>query len=103
MSPVTSRRVWGLRRPVSRARPPLTRAPAACTLPGMSSVTSDHMIPDLRGVVPPLVSPFTAAEEPDPDALRREVRHHLDIGVHGLCVTGSTGDGQMLSVDDSVA
>lgn len=58
---------------------------------------------DLHGIIPPLVSPFTADEQPDLDALRAEVRYHLDLGVHGLCVTGSTGDGQMLSVDDSVA
>ncbi|KAA9157916.1 dihydrodipicolinate synthase family protein [Amycolatopsis acidicola] len=58
---------------------------------------------DLHGIIPPLVSPFTAAEEPDLEALRAEVRYHLDLGVHGLCVTGSTGDGQMLSVEDSVA
>ncbi|GAB3579719.1 dihydrodipicolinate synthase family protein [Amycolatopsis endophytica] len=58
---------------------------------------------DLHGIIPPLVSPFTAAEEPDLGALRAEVRYHLDLGVHGLCVTGSTGDGQMLSAEDSVA
>ncbi|MFC5827676.1 dihydrodipicolinate synthase family protein [Nonomuraea insulae] len=58
---------------------------------------------DLHGIIPPLVSPFTSDEQPDADALRAEVRHHLDLGVHGICVTGSTGDGQMLSVDDSVA
>jgi 4-hydroxy-tetrahydrodipicolinate synthase len=58
---------------------------------------------DIHGIIPPLVSPFTADEEPDVAALRAEVRHHLDLGVHGLCVTGSTGDGQMLSIDDSVA
>ncbi|MFD8091359.1 dihydrodipicolinate synthase family protein [Streptomyces malaysiensis] len=58
---------------------------------------------DLHGIIPPLVSPFTVDEQPDLDALRAEVRYHLDLGVHGLCVTGSTGDGQMLSVDDSVA
>ncbi|WP_433432555.1 dihydrodipicolinate synthase family protein [Nonomuraea sp. CA-141351] len=58
---------------------------------------------DLHGIIPPLVSPFTSDEQPDVDALRAEVRYHIDLGVHGVCVTGSTGDGQMLSVDDSVA
>ncbi|TCK21471.1 dihydrodipicolinate synthase family protein [Pseudonocardia endophytica] len=58
---------------------------------------------DLHGIIPPLVSPFTADEQPDLDALRAEVRYHLDLGVHGICVTGSTGDGQMLSLEDSVA
>ncbi|BBG03767.1 MULTISPECIES: dihydrodipicolinate synthase family protein [Pseudonocardia] len=58
---------------------------------------------DIHGIIPPLVSPFTVDEQPDLDALRAEVRYHLDLGVHGLCVTGSTGDGQMLSLEDSVA
>ena len=58
---------------------------------------------EIHGIIPPLVSPFTADEHPDLDALRAEVRYHLDLGVHGLCVTGSTGDGQMLSLEDSVA
>ncbi|WP_448331406.1 dihydrodipicolinate synthase family protein [Streptomyces sp. DSM 41534] len=51
----------------------------------------------------PRTSSIRRDEQPDLDALRAEVRYHLDLGVHGLCVTGSTGDGQMLSVDDSVA
>ncbi len=57
----------------------------------------------LSGIIPPLVTPFGPDESVDTDALRAEVRLHLDIGVQGLCITGSTGDGQMLSIDDSVA
>jgi len=60
-------------------------------------------MPQLHGIIPPLVTPFDADEAVAVDLLRAEVRHHLDLGVHGLCVTGSTGDGQMLSADDSVA
>jgi 4-hydroxy-tetrahydrodipicolinate synthase len=59
--------------------------------------------PDLHGIIPPLVSPFTVDERADVDALRAEVRYHLDLGVHGVCVTGSTGDGQMVSIEESVA
>jgi 4-hydroxy-tetrahydrodipicolinate synthase len=58
---------------------------------------------DLHGIIPPLVTPFDAHERVDDDALRAEVRFHLDQGVHGLCVTGSTGDGQMLSAEESAA
>jgi len=57
---------------------------------------------DLHGIIPPLVTPFNADETINEDALRSEIRFHLDIGVHGICVTGSTGDGQMLSCEDSV-
>ncbi|GAA0993894.1 dihydrodipicolinate synthase family protein [Acrocarpospora macrocephala] len=57
---------------------------------------------ELTGIIPPLVTPFDAAENIDIAALRAEVRFHLAAGVHGICVTGSTGDGQMLSVEQSV-
>jgi len=58
---------------------------------------------ELRGIVPPLVTPFDAEENIDIAALRAEVRFHLEAGVHGICVTGSTGDGQMLSAEQSAA
>ena len=58
---------------------------------------------ELMGIIPPLVTPFDADENVDLDALRTEVRFHLAAGVHGICVTGSTGDGQMLSVEQSTA
>lgn len=58
---------------------------------------------ELRGIIPPLVTPFDDDENVDQDALRKEVRHHLDLGVHGICVTGSTGEGATLSLEDSCA
>ena len=57
---------------------------------------------DLHGIIPPLVTPFDADENVDADAVRAEVRHHLDLGVHGVCVTGSTGEGAAVSADDAV-
>jgi 4-hydroxy-tetrahydrodipicolinate synthase len=56
---------------------------------------------DLRGIIPPLVTPFTPEEEVDEDAVRGEVRFHLDRGVHGICVTGSTGEGASLLPEDA--
>lgn len=54
----------------------------------------------LQGIVPPLVTPFDRNEEVDVEALRAEVQHHLDLGVHGVCVGGSTGEGATLSAED---
>lgn len=56
----------------------------------------------LRGVIPPIVTPFDENEGIDEGALRREVDYHLGFNIGGICVTGSTGDGQMLSVEQSV-
>ncbi|HEX6500845.1 MAG TPA: dihydrodipicolinate synthase family protein [Micromonosporaceae bacterium] len=58
---------------------------------------------DLHGIIPPLVTPFGADESVLEDAVRAEVRLHLDAGVHGICVTGSTGEGASLSAQDTVA
>ncbi len=55
----------------------------------------------LEGIIPPLATPFTAEQELDEAALRREVRYMLDAGVHGLTIGGSTGEGHTLSVEES--
>lgn len=57
--------------------------------------------PRLEGILPPMVTPFTADEALDEDALRAETRVLLDAGVHGLCVCGSTGEGHTLSIEET--
>jgi 4-hydroxy-tetrahydrodipicolinate synthase len=57
---------------------------------------------ELRGIIPPLATPFTPEGDLDEEALRAEVRHLLDQGVHGLTVCGSTGEGHTLSIEESV-
>lgn len=56
----------------------------------------------LRGIIPPLVTPFTEEQELDEAALRAEIRFMLDAGVHGLTVCGSTGEGHTLSLEETV-
>jgi 4-hydroxy-tetrahydrodipicolinate synthase len=56
---------------------------------------------DLNGIIPPLVTPFLDDEEIDEESMRREVRHMLDAGVHGITLTGSTGEGHTLDVEES--
>lgn len=50
-----------------------------------------------RGIIPPVVSTFTAQETVDAALYRREVRYLLDAGVHGISPGGSTGEGAALS------
>ena len=57
---------------------------------------------ELRGIIPPLATPFTSEGELDEEALRAEIGHLLDRGVHGLTVCGSTGEGHTLSVEETV-
>ncbi len=54
------------------------------------------------GIVPPMVTPLAADGSVDRAALESEVEFLLAQGVHGVCVTGSTGEGHALG-DQEVA
>lgn len=59
------------------------------------------MAATFRGIMPPMVTPFTDDEELDEAALRAETRLMLAAGVQGLCVAGSTGEGHVLTAEES--
>jgi 4-hydroxy-tetrahydrodipicolinate synthase len=46
----------------------------------------------LRGIIPPVVTPFTADQEVDFPGLRRHIDFMLARGVHGIFVLGTTGE-----------
>ena len=55
----------------------------------------------LFGIIPPLVTPFTREEELDESTHRAEVRYLVEkAGIHGLAVTGSTGEGHTLTTEE---
>ncbi len=54
----------------------------------------------LSGIIVPVVTPFSADEELDEALFRREVKHLLASGVHGLSPGGSTGEGAALRDDE---
>jgi len=54
----------------------------------------------LGGIIPPIVTPFTRIGDLDYEVFRREVRHLLACGVHGLSPGGSTGEGAALTNDE---
>jgi 4-hydroxy-tetrahydrodipicolinate synthase len=61
------------------------------------------MSPQLTGIIPPLVTPFVpGSQDLDEQALRAELRYLLETGVHGLTLCGSTGEGQTLSLEETV-
>lgn len=63
-------------------------------------MTKKFLPADIKGIVPPLVTPFTANGEIDELALRAGVRFMLEQGVHGLVVGGSSGEGYTLETDE---
>ena len=46
----------------------------------------------LRGIFPPILTPLTDQEEIDLPSLRRLIEYVLEGGVHGIWVTGTTGE-----------
>lgn len=57
------------------------------------------MTNELHGVNPPLITPLDADGQLKDDAFRDEIRYHLDAGVSGVVVGGSTGEGMRMNND----
>ena len=49
----------------------------------------DH---EIKGVIVPILTPFNNDETVDKDSLRRLVNYLIDNGVHGIWVSGTTGE-----------
>jgi len=55
----------------------------------------------IYGIVPPVTTPFRPDNTLDEDALRADTRYLVETAkVHGLAVTGSTGEGHTLTTDE---
>jgi 4-hydroxy-2-oxoglutarate aldolase len=50
----------------------------------------------LEGIFAPVVTPFDAGGDVDGDAFAHNVRAHLAAGLHGIVVSGSTGEAALL-------
>lgn len=58
------------------------------------------MIPWLRGIIPPIITPFDAKGRIDEEAFRAEIDFQLSCGVPAICVGGSTGEGAGLNREE---
>lgn len=56
--------------------------------------------PRLAGIVPALVTPFTADGQVDDASLQRQIAHQIDAGAHGALILGLAGEGIYLSQDE---
>lgn len=56
----------------------------------------------LAGVLAPVATPFRADEAIDLDAFGANVRAHLEAGLHGVVVAGSTGEAALLDDEERV-
>ena len=58
------------------------------------------MLTWLKGIIPPLTTPFDERGKVWASALEAEVNHHIACGAQGICATGSTGEGAGLTPDE---
>ena len=58
---------------------------------------------DLSGVYVPLITPFTADDRVDTQALAGLANHYLDAGAHGLIALGTTGEPATLEAAEKSA
>lgn len=49
-------------------------------------------INDVKGVIPPIITPVDADENVDKAALQRVIDYVIDGGVHGVFALGSNGE-----------
>ena len=54
----------------------------------------------VNGIIPPIVTPFTADGDIDEAAFRNIVKFNIDKKVHGVCVGGSSGEGHTLTIEE---
>ena len=57
---------------------------------------------DISGIIPPMITPFDDEGNLDEMLHRAEVRHMLASKVHGVAVCGSTGEGHVVTTDETV-
>jgi len=55
-----------------------------------------------KGIIAPVVTPFTAEGTIDEDLFRKEVKYLLNTGIDGISPGGSTGEGATLSDNELV-
>jgi 4-hydroxy-tetrahydrodipicolinate synthase len=54
----------------------------------------------VRGIIPPVVTPMTPDEEVDYAKLRKFIDYQIACGVHGIFVLGTTGECYALDADE---
>jgi len=64
----------------------------------LQQLSKEVLMQQIYGIVPPMVTPFKEDNTIDEGAFREEVNHLIETAkVHGIAVTGSTGEGHTLT------
>lgn len=54
-------------------------------------------MPQIKGIIVPIVTPMKDNEEINTDELRRQIERMISAGIHGIFVFGTNGEGYILS------
>ncbi|MDO4838695.1 MAG: 4-hydroxy-tetrahydrodipicolinate synthase [Clostridia bacterium] len=57
-------------------------------------------MPQIKGIIVPIVTPMTDDEEINTDELKRQVERMISAGIHGIFVFGTNGEGYILSENE---
>jgi len=57
---------------------------------------------ELKGIIPPIITPMNADESVNIDELRNQIERQLEGGVHGLFPFGTNGEGYILSESEKI-
>src|SRR5947207_15428067 len=60
-------------------------------------MTNKQILASLKGIFPPVVTPFDRRGEVDEGCFRENLRKYVGIGLGGIVVTGSTGEAPYLT------
>jgi len=60
------------------------------------------MVIKLEGIMPPIPTPFTSTGDFDEGKFRNLIKWYINIGVHGIAICGSTGEGYAILPDEYV-
>ncbi len=60
-------------------------------------MTHKEIIANLKGIFPPVVTPFGGRSDVDEGLFRENLRRYVDVGLSGIVVAGSTGEAPYLT------
>ena len=52
---------------------------------------------ELKGLIVPVITPLDPEDRVDPNSFRKVIQYLKKVGVHGLFVGGSAGEGRVFS------
>ena len=55
---------------------------------------------EIKGIIPPVVTPMNKDETLNLEELRRQVRRQMEGGVHGIFCFGTNGEGYILEEEE---